>query len=48
MCYHLRLGDVAVTIAIAIAVAAGTRPHQQPPLARTICESVRQLNVSLR
>lgn len=46
MCYHLRLGDVAVTIAIA--VADGTRPHQQPPLARTICESVRQLNVSLR
>lgn len=47
MCYHLRLGDVAVTIAIA--VAAGTRPQSPlPPLARTICESVRQLNVSLR
>lgn len=30
MCYHLRLGDVAVTIAIA--VAAGTRPHHPSPL----------------
>lgn len=33
MCYHLRLGDVAVTIAIA--VAAGTRPHH--PSRRSLC-----------